>query len=187
MRHLGFDGEMMTFKDFPADPADPYWEVDRAIIVPADEGKTVVINGDVFTVKLRSAVTTGSLGFIEADVPPGIGASPHAHLAEDEAFYLVSGEMDIINGNTTQRCGAGDFIFIPRGTRHGYRNVGEDTAKLLVFFTPGGAEELWLEVGEEATKDNIGVPWSDRQFEAIAEPLKRYHMPQLPGGAERKR
>jgi len=38
---------------------------------------------------------------------------------------------------------------------------------MLVFFTPGGAEEFWLEVGEETTEDNIAVWWSEEQFKAI--------------------
>ncbi|SDP42787.1 hypothetical protein SAMN05421507_108149 [Lentzea jiangxiensis] len=63
-------------------------------------------------------------------------------------------------------------------------NVGSETAKMLVFFTPGGAEEFWLEVGEEATEDNIGVWWTEEQFEAVEETLERHHVRLLPGDEE---
>ncbi|GGP66538.1 cupin domain-containing protein [Saccharothrix coeruleofusca] len=168
----------MTF--FPPTADDPAWTARRAVIVPSGEGETRVINGDVFTVKLRAALSTGSLGFLEADVPPGIGADPHAHGTEDEAFYLVSGDVEFLNGDTRRLCRAGDFVFIPRGTRHGYTNVGSGTAKLLVFFTPGGAEDFWLEVGEPPTPRNIGVPWNEEQFKAIEDPLRRYNMTMYP-------
>ncbi|MFE2035073.1 cupin domain-containing protein [Streptomyces scopuliridis] len=144
---------------FPApDKDDPTWTAARAIIVPSSEGDTRFINGDVFTIKLRSALTTGSLGFLEADVPPGVSAIPHTHGTEDEAFYLVSGEVEFVNGNTTHRCHTGDFVFIPRGTRHGYTNIGTHDAKMLIFFAPGGAEDFWGEVGEEAMPEAVGAP-----------------------------
>lgn len=170
----------MTFTFARPDPTDPAWTARRAVIVSSEEGDTRVINGDVFTVKLRAALSTGSMGFMEVDVPPGIGADPHTHGSEDEAFYLVSGAVEFLNGDTRHLCGEGDFVFIPRGTRHGYRNVGDGPAKLLVFFTPGGAEEFWVEVGEPPTPENIGVPWTAEQFATIDEPLRRYNMTMYP-------
>ncbi|MFE9885112.1 cupin domain-containing protein [Streptomyces scopuliridis] len=170
----------MTF-NFPApDKDDPTWTAARAIIVPSSEGDTRFINGDVFTIKLRSALATGSLGFLEADVPPGVSAIPHTHGTEDEAFYLVSGEVEFVNGNTTHRCHAGDFVFIPRGTRHGYTNIGTHDAKMLIFFAPGGAEDLWGEVGEEAVPEAVDAPWSMEKFEQVSEAMQRYNMTMYP-------
>jgi mannose-6-phosphate isomerase-like protein (cupin superfamily) len=39
---------------------------------------------------------------------------------------------------------AGDFVRVPPGTRHGFRNESDDRAELLVMFTPGGMEELFF-------------------------------------------
>ncbi|CAN3978167.1 cupin domain-containing protein [Kitasatospora purpeofusca] len=40
--------------------------------------------------------------------------------------------------------GPGGFFFVPRGTRHRFRNGGYHAARMVLFFTPGGIEELLL-------------------------------------------
>jgi hypothetical protein len=57
---------------------------------------------------------------------------------------------------------------------------------MLVFFTPGGAEELWLELGEEPSEESVGVRWTEQQLQTIAEPMERYNMIRLPGEVHRK-
>ena len=164
----------MSFSSPTPDSVDPSWRRNGAIVVPAGEGKVVTINGDVFTIKLRSTPTGGSVGVLEINAPPGVFAAPHIHGREDESFYLISGELEFINGDKTHRLRAGDFAFVPRGTRHGYTNVGSGSAKILVFFTPGGAEEFWVEVGEDFRPESVGQPWTIDKFAALEETLKRY-------------
>jgi mannose-6-phosphate isomerase-like protein (cupin superfamily) len=46
-------------------------------------------------------------------VPPGGGSVAHVHTRTDEAFYVLSGELEILNGSRTFVIGAGDFVFMP--------------------------------------------------------------------------
>jgi quercetin dioxygenase-like cupin family protein len=39
----------------------------------------------------------------------------------------------------------GDFIHIPRGTVHSFKNVSDETAKLLCLVTPAGLEGFFAE------------------------------------------
>jgi quercetin dioxygenase-like cupin family protein len=48
-------------------------------------------------------------------------------------------------GGKALNASAGDFIHIPRGTVHSFKNTGEETAKLLVVATPAGIENYFAE------------------------------------------
>jgi quercetin dioxygenase-like cupin family protein len=81
------------------DPDDPRYHRRGVMHVPTDQGITKWVSGDVYTVKATAGNTGGALGFIEATVPPGRGSSPHAHSSETEAFYLLSGELEFLDGD----------------------------------------------------------------------------------------
>ncbi len=81
-----------------------------------------------------------------AIVPTGGGPPPHIHLREDESFYVVSGDLEILIGDSTHKAKAGDFVFIPRGTVHRFKNLGGTTAVQLVTFVPAGMEQYFREV-----------------------------------------
>ena len=82
---------------------------------------------------------------MEITVPPGEGANPHAHVDEEEQFYVIAGELTYAVGGETMPVAAGDFVHIPRGVVHSFQN-GDRQAKLLATFGPGtGIEGLFLE------------------------------------------
>jgi hypothetical protein len=68
-----------------------------------------LFSGDTDTIKASGESTNGSLGLVEATVPPGGGPVAHAHNRTDEAFYVLSGELEILDGARTFVAGAGDF------------------------------------------------------------------------------
>ncbi|MGW3107791.1 cupin domain-containing protein [Streptomyces sp. NPDC001100] len=61
----------------------------------------------------------------------------------------VSGSLEFLNGDQTFVAHPGDFVFVPRGTRHRFRNRTGEQAPMVSFFTPGGGESLWLEGGDD--------------------------------------
>jgi quercetin dioxygenase-like cupin family protein len=124
-------------------------------VVRAGEGPVLWAGGDTYTLKASAASTGGALGLIEASIPPGSGPPPHRHTHEDEAFYLLAGSLEITLEKEVFRAAAGDFVFLPRGMLHGFRNVGLDVARTLVMITPGGFEKFFEEVGAPA---QAGVP-----------------------------
>ena len=87
-------------------------------------------------------------------VVPGNGPTQQIHKTEEEAFYVLEGEVNIKVGEQIVRGTAGSFVLIPRGTVHTFWNVGPTPAKLLVIPYPPGFEQVFAEVcgdlGEEA-------------------------------------
>ena len=72
------------------------------------------------------------------------------HKAEDEAFYVLEGEVDVKRGEETIHAAAGAFDLIPRGAPHTIWNTGSTPAKILAIFSPpGGFEGYFIETGGE--------------------------------------
>jgi quercetin dioxygenase-like cupin family protein len=72
------------------------------------------------------------------------GFGPHTHSALEETFLIRSGEFEFLVGEDVTTVRPGDFIRVPAGVRHGYRNVTGQPVDLLVTFVPGGFEELFV-------------------------------------------
>src|SRR5882757_6886386 len=112
-------------------------------------GSTLNVLGVTHIYKATGAETAGSFSFWEDVVPPGAGAPPHTHAREDEAFYVLTGEIQVeFEGEAApRRVGPGGFFFGPRGRRHGYRNVGDKPARVLVLCAPScGLDQMFAEL-----------------------------------------
>ena len=111
------------------------------------QGRTLNVLGVTHVYKAMATDTGGVLSIWEALIPPGHGAPPHTHRREDEAFYVLSGELTIeAEGEQPVRVRAGGFFFGPRGRRHGYRNTGDAEARALILCSPGaGLDAMFTE------------------------------------------
>ena len=76
---------------------------------------------------------------------PVSGPDPHFHRTMTESFFLVSGEVDLHDGTGWKAAQPGDFLFVPAGGIHGFRNVSGKPAEMLILFTPGGPRERYFE------------------------------------------
>ena len=130
-------------------------EIQRAgaAYVGPGEGRAVwVLGGQLLTLKVTAEQTGGAYSLFEDTVPPQHGTPPHIHHREDESFYVVEGEFEFSRDGETIRAGAGSLVYVPRGSLHAFKNVGEGRGRLLLSQTPGGLHERFFEeVGEEAT------------------------------------
>jgi quercetin dioxygenase-like cupin family protein len=113
----------------------------RGIAVGPGEGETVrsPIGGDI-TIVLRGEQTNGALAVLENLIPPGEGPPLHLHTREDEMVYMLEGELRWKLGDEISTTGPGSFIFIPRGLRHSWQNVGKEPSRMLFSFAPAGME-----------------------------------------------
>ncbi|GAA4596150.1 hypothetical protein GCM10023194_67550 [Planotetraspora phitsanulokensis] len=171
----------MTFYISPE--ADDLATTPGGIYVPVNGGRTKWFSGDVYSVKLTAAQTKGSLGVVEASVPPGGGPVAHTHADQDETFYLLAGELEFLDGDRTFTAGVGDLVHCPRGVRHRFKNVGLHTARMLFFYTPGGSEGLFLDGGDDP-EPGVQVPtWGPERFQGhVLDLFAKYGLEALPEG-----
>ena len=57
------------------------------------------------------------------DLKAGETAEPHSHSDMQEAFYVISGELDIVLDGVVEHCKSEDFVYVKCGTSHELRAV----------------------------------------------------------------
>jgi len=102
--------------------------------------------GDYYTFLVTGAESGGSMFAMDCVIGVGGGPPPHRHLAEDELFYVLSGSVGFTMDGDARLVGAGESVFVPRGTPHTYVNDGPAEARMIAIYTPAGMEGWFLEV-----------------------------------------
>jgi len=88
---------------------------------------------------------------------PGDQAPPHVHHGSDGAFYVLDGELEVLEGEERRMLAAGELACIAAGTVHTFANRGPGRTRILVVMTPeidalitalhggegGPAEAIW--------------------------------------------
>jgi quercetin dioxygenase-like cupin family protein len=116
-----------------------------AHIPPGEGARSLWVMGVLATSKIPSHKTGGAYALFEVATQPGSGPPPHIHHREDESLYVLEGEFEFLAGSETMRVGAGSLIYVPKGTLHAHKNVGEDVGRMLMSQTPGGLYERFFE------------------------------------------
>ncbi len=133
--------------------------------------------GDLYNLLATGEETNNAFFQFEAVVPRGGGPPAHIHSREDESFYVVSGELEILLGDSTHHAKAGDFVFIPRGTLHRFKNLSGSTAVQLVTFVPAGMEGYFREVFPPVTDRTAAPPpITDQLIQKLNDVAPKYGM-----------
>jgi quercetin dioxygenase-like cupin family protein len=132
---------------------------------PAGTGPMFWGPGDLYTFLVTGEESGGAYFAMEALVPQGGGPPPHIHANEDETFYVLEGRVTFRLGDETVVAGPGDFVHVPRGNVHCFRNDGEATARIVLTFTPAGIEHFFLETLQRAVDPTLDPP---EPVEAVA-------------------
>jgi len=121
-------------------PPNALWMLNSLLV----ERATATDTGGAFTLHEQWITAAGN--------PP-----PHVHADQDEAFFVLEGQIEVTVGGDSSVVPAGGFAFGPRGVPHTYA-VPEGTAHLLVIATPGGIEDFFRELGEPAGAFELPEP-----------------------------
>ena len=105
--------------------------------------------GGLFTMKASTADTGGAFMLFEDRVVRGKTTPLHLHPNEDEAIYVLDGELLVHVNGAEYRVGKGGLLFAPRGVAHAFL-VTSETAHLLCLQTPGTGEAFYRSVSEPA-------------------------------------
>ncbi len=92
------------------------------------------------------ASTGGEFGLYRWDFGPDVsGPDAHFHKAVSESFFILSGTVRLYDGDTWVDATSGDFLHVPQGGIHGFRNESGEPASMLLLFTPGAPRERYFE------------------------------------------
>jgi hypothetical protein len=65
-------------------------------------------------------------------------------------------------------------IFVPRGTRHHFSNVGDRLARMLFMYSPAGMEGMFGEIGSPGRRGTQAPPLSASDLEALTSVAAKY-------------
>ncbi|MGV9772735.1 cupin domain-containing protein [Streptosporangium sp. NPDC003464] len=83
---------------------------------------------------------TGTFG--EVIINPGQGHARHNHPDAEEIIYVISGEaVQMVDDGEPFPIKEGDTVHIPAGAYHSTFNATWRPLRLIVTYTPGGAEK----------------------------------------------
>lgn len=94
--------------------------------------------------KVDPAETAGGLFIIEhRNLMPATGPALHLHLAQDEWFYVMEGEVVFQVGDQRVQLRTGESVLAPRRIPHTFSAVGSP-AHMLIAYTPAGKMQQYF-------------------------------------------
>lgn len=77
---------------------------------------------------------TKSTAVVYFEIEPGYRLGTHTDSAE-EILLILEGEAEVTMGDERGRVSAGEMALVPAMVPHGMRNVGEETVRVVGFFS----------------------------------------------------
>ncbi len=114
----------------------------------------------LMTTVASTAETGGAYSLTEHLVTAASNPPMHVQTDEDEAFYILDGEVQFEVDGEVVHATPGTFAFVARGAAHCFR-VMTETARMLVLCSgkpKDNLEDFFLGMGEPATERTLPQP-----------------------------
>jgi mannose-6-phosphate isomerase-like protein (cupin superfamily) len=112
----------------------------------ADREPELLMRSGTASYLATGASTAGEFGLYRWDMAgPPSGPDPHFHKTISESFFILSGTVRLYDGKRWIDATAGDFLFVPEGGVHAFRNESGEPASMLLLFAPGAPREGYFE------------------------------------------
>ena len=114
---------------------------------PADHAPEITYPiGNTCHYLATGGATNGLFGLYRWEMgPEASGPGPHFHRTLTESFYVLAGTLRIFDGTQWIDARPGDFVHVPEGGIHGFRNESGEPASMLIHFAPGAPREGYFE------------------------------------------
>lgn len=132
-------------------------ETEAVYSVEQGEGTARWWFGALAEIKATAATTGGQFTLLEITCGPGYEGIRHVHHNEDEAFWIIEGDVTLDVGGKIIEMHPGGYAFAPRDIPHSFK-VGQSGGRMLFILTPGGFEDLVMETSEPASSLTLPPP-----------------------------
>ena len=112
------------------------------------EGRQIPAIGVGITMKVNGDHTRDAYSMFEYAVPGGVDGPPlHTHTREDESFVCIAGKLDVTLGSDEYTLGFGEYLWLPRGVPHAFRNPYAEESRVMSVVSPAGLEAYYEALG----------------------------------------
>jgi quercetin dioxygenase-like cupin family protein len=109
-------------------------------------------------VRIAHADGKDGISMFESAGPYGTSPPLHVHRTEDEAFYVLEGELRVKAGDADFRVRAGEAALAPVGVPHTYRVESREGARWLNVTTHGDFERFARALSRPAERNELPPP-----------------------------
>lgn len=142
-------------------------EVSATVRPATAEPDLVYPNGNRVTYLATGEGAGGLFGLYRWEFSEAVsGPGAHFHRTVSESFYILTGEVKIYDGRGWVTARPGDFLHVPPGGLHGFRNESGAPASMLLHFAPGAPREAYFEGLAELAS---GEKWSEERHAFMVE------------------
>ena len=120
----------------------------ESVVVRHGEAEELRVMGAAVKFLCAADKADKAWSLMEVELPERAGPPPHEH-PWDEAYYVVEGEVRFVLGAREQLVKAGDFLYAPGGTVHGFQGASARPARMIIFDAPAHAESFFRDVDRE--------------------------------------
>jgi quercetin dioxygenase-like cupin family protein len=117
-----------------------------AVYRTADTEPELLMRAGTASYLATGGSTNGQFGLYRWDMgPQPSGPSAHFHKSISESFFILSGTVRLYDGKQWINATQGDFLYVPEGGVHAFRNESNEAASMLLLFAPGAPREAYFE------------------------------------------
>lgn len=144
-------------------------------VLATGQGQSLSLLGSTITCKVTSASTGGAWSLVEYMAPPyWAGPAVHWHTRTTEAFYVLDGTLALTLDDKTSMIGKGACVVVPPGVRHTFFNPTASPVCYLAWFSPGGFEQYWEELGTLIAAQPYWPPADTRALQELGRKYDQY-------------
>jgi glyoxylate utilization-related uncharacterized protein len=94
---------------------------------------------------------------------------------------VVEGRVDVVFKDAWRPLGPGQFLHVPRGTLHTFRNATTEAARMLSGFVPSGFERFFRDFGHWARLEDVEpLPVQEADIQRLNATASQYDMELAP-------
>ena len=145
-------------------------------LVIASDCETLDVLGPSVQFLVEPQANDGAPCVMKGTIPPGVSVPIHRHQGT-ESFYVLSGNVEVLSEKEGKShwiaAGPGDFIEVPSGAKHGFRNRSQDPVVQLIT-TTSKLGRFFQEIGRPMPQGPNGNPPSPDQVQHLVRTSERY-------------
>ena len=140
------------------------------------------------TIKARAGQLGGDFSIMEAFVGPRELLAPHTHDHEDQAVYVIEGELEFeVGGEDGDRFTAptGSYVIKPRGIQHSFWNATDEPVRYIELSGGKGFQgfvdastELGAVEASRQSEEQYGLTWG---YDRIPKMMLQHRLTSISG------
>ncbi len=149
-------------------------------VVEHEDAEALWELGILAVVKGDSDRTANTFCMVEFVQGVGFATPLHVHHTQDEIFYVLEGTMHGVCDDVEWFAHKGAFVWLPKGSIHGWAVFGDAQVRSLAMTLPGGFDKFVRDTGESATVSTLPPASIEIDPEHIATMAEKHGM-SIPG------